>query len=337
MRVLVTGGNRFVGLQLVRKLHAQGHEVTVLNSHPVDYPAGVRRVHAVRADGPAYAAALEAIEVDAVFDNTAFSPADLQPLLRRFAGRVQQFLFTSSIAVYRRSDLQPIHEHFPIEPDPAQNVRSAYGAGKAQAERLLFDLHRDDGLPVTALRFSHVYGPGNAIPGREPSYFARIEAGRPCIVPGDGLPFLHLIHVDDAAEGMIAALDNRDAIGEAFTLAGPEAISYNGLMRAIGAAMNREPEAAHIDRDLGLSDQRTRERLSDWNEWEIGSRIFDLSKARERLGWQPRRRIHEEMPRTYAWFRDGGREQYRFDFSFDDEILARQRAREAGGPAAVTP
>ena len=51
MRVLVTGGNRFVGLQLVRGLHRHGHDVTVINSHPVPYPAGVRRVHGVRDQG----------------------------------------------------------------------------------------------------------------------------------------------------------------------------------------------------------------------------------------------------------------------------------------------
>ncbi len=335
MRVLVTGGNRFVGLQLVRKLHALGHEVTVLNSHAVAYPAGVRRVHAARLDSAAYAEALEGIDVDAVFDNTAFTPADLQPLLQRFAGRVQQFLFTSSIAVYRRSFLQPIREDYPTETDAALSVRGFYGAGKAQAERLLFGLHREEGLPLTVLRFSHVYGPGNSIPGREPSYFARIEQGRPCIVPGDGLPLLHMVHVDDVAEGMIAALGNKDAIGEAFTLAGPDAISYNGLMQAIGAVMGHEPVVAHIDRGLALSDERTREKLSDWNEWEIGSRIFDFSKSRQRLGWEPRRRIHQELLLTYAWFCGGGRAQYRFDFSFDDEILARQRALESGRPAAV--
>ncbi len=335
MRVLVTGGNRFVGLHLVRKLHALGHEVTVLNSHPVEYPAGVRRVHAARADASAYAEALKGIDVDAVFDNTAFTPTDLQPLLRRFAGNVKQFLFTSSIAVYRRSYLQPIREDFPTETVAERSVRGFYGAGKALAEQLLFGLHRDEGLPLTVLRFSHVYGPGNAIPGREPSYFARIEQGRPCIVPGDGLPLLHMVQVDDVVDGMIAALGNPTAIGEAFTLAGPEAISYNGLMQAIGAAMGREPVVAHIDRELALSDERTRGKLSDWNEWEVGSRIFDLAKSRERLGWQPSRRIHQELLLTYAWFRAGGRDQYRFDFSFDDEILARQRARDSARPPAT--
>jgi len=328
MRVLVTGGNRFVGLQLVLALHRLGHEVTVINSHPTPYPEGVRRVHAVRGDRSAYAAALDGIEVDAVFDNTAYGIDDVQPVLARFGRALRQYIFTSSIAAYRVSDIQPIHEHFPTEPDPERNVRGSYGAGKARAENLLFDLHRLEGLPVTILRFAHVYGPNNSVAGREPAYFARLEQARPCIVPGDGLPQLHIVHVDDVTEAMVAALGNPDAIGEAFTLAGPEAISYSGLMHAYGAATGIEPRVVYIDRELGLADQRTRDRLSDWNEWEIGSRIFDLSKSRERLGWQPRRRIAEEMPMTYAWFRDGGRERFSFDWSFDDEILERQRARD---------
>jgi len=337
VRVLVTGGNRFVGLQLVRRLHALGHAVTVINSHPVPYPEGVHRVHAVRGDREPFAAALSGIEVDAVFDNTAYGPADVEPVLAAVAGRVQQYLFTSSIAAYRVSDLQPIHEHFPTETDPARNVRGPYGSGKAVVERILFDLHRSDGLPVTVLRFSHVYGPGNAIAGREPAYFERIERDRPCIVPGDGLPFLHIVHVDDVVDAMVAALGNLDAIGESFTLAGTEAISYNGLMRAIGTAMGRDANVIHIDRELGLSDRATRDKLSDWNEWEIGTRMFDLSKSQERLGWQPKRRIHEEMPVTYAWFREGGRKQFQFDFTFDDEILARQHEWEAAGRRQAAP
>lgn len=330
MRVLVTGGNRFAGLALVRLLHAHGHEVTVVNSHPVPYPDGVRRIHADRRQPGALAAAVADLEVDAVFDNTAYNPDDVRPLVERFAGRVRQYLFTSSIAAYHVSELQPIHEHFATDPNPATNVRGPYGAGKALAENLLFDLHRQGRLPVTVLRFSHVYGPGNAIAGREPAYFARIEQDRPCIVPGDGLPQLHLVHVDDVAEAMLAALDNPHALGEAFTLAGPEAISYNGLMRVLGEAVGREPREVHIDRALALTDRATRDRLSDWNEWEIGSRIFDLSKGRELLGWQPARRIYEEIPRAYAWFKAGGRDQYRFDFAFDDEIVARQRAWNTG-------
>ena len=40
MRVLVTGGNRYIGLDLVRELAAAGHEVTVINSHVAPLPEG---------------------------------------------------------------------------------------------------------------------------------------------------------------------------------------------------------------------------------------------------------------------------------------------------------
>ena len=103
MRVLVTGGNRFIGLQLVERLHALGHEVTVVNSHPVPYPDGVRRVHANRQDHAALTAALAGVEVDAVFDNTAYQPADVPPFLALFAGKVQQYLCTSSVAASTRA------------------------------------------------------------------------------------------------------------------------------------------------------------------------------------------------------------------------------------------
>ena len=37
MKVLVMGGNRYIGLQLVHELIEQGHDVTVLNSHETSW------------------------------------------------------------------------------------------------------------------------------------------------------------------------------------------------------------------------------------------------------------------------------------------------------------
>jgi hypothetical protein len=41
------------------------------------------------------------------------------------------------------------------------------------------------------------------------------------------------------------------------------------------------------------------------------------------------------MSRAYAWFREAGRERIQFDWSFDDEILERQRARDVARAGAV--
>jgi nucleoside-diphosphate-sugar epimerase len=101
MRILVLGGNRYIGLSLVRELARCGFEVTVANSHEAELPAGVRRIHADRRQPGELRAALEphASRYDVVFDNTAYHVPDIEPLVDLFDGHVQHYVFTSSIAV----------------------------------------------------------------------------------------------------------------------------------------------------------------------------------------------------------------------------------------------
>jgi 2'-hydroxyisoflavone reductase len=58
MRVLVTGGNRYIGRDLVFELARRGHRVTVVNSHESPLPDGARRIHCDRTRPSALAAAL---------------------------------------------------------------------------------------------------------------------------------------------------------------------------------------------------------------------------------------------------------------------------------------
>ena len=103
MRVLVLGGNRYIGLHLVLELARRGHDVTVMNSHEVAMPRGVRRLHGDRQQPGALGAVLgpHRDSFDAVFDNTSYTPQDVQPLIALFRGRVRHYAFTSSTAVYR--------------------------------------------------------------------------------------------------------------------------------------------------------------------------------------------------------------------------------------------
>ncbi|MDP1793360.1 MAG: NAD-dependent epimerase/dehydratase family protein [Acidimicrobiales bacterium] len=190
MRALVTGGNRYIGLHLLFELAAQGHDVTVANSHFAEMPDGCRRIDVDRTRPGTLADALgpHRDEFDIVFDNTAYRPADLAPMVELFAGRVQQFVFTSSVAVYKRSFIQPVQENFgrhrPDDVDP----RKAYGVGKVQCEDYLQALFEESGFPVTSLRVTHTLGPRTPLVTREPIIFKRLEDKRPIFVPGDGFP-----------------------------------------------------------------------------------------------------------------------------------------------------
>ena len=168
MRALVTGGNRYIGLDLVFELARRGHDVTVINSHEAPLPEGARRIHADRRQPGALEAALadHRDAFDVVFDNTAYQPSDVEPMLELFRGRVAHYVFTSSQAVYRRSFVLPLREdsrrHAPQDRDP----RKAYGVGKVQCEDWLLDEWQRDGFPATCLRVGHTLGPRSPQPTR---------------------------------------------------------------------------------------------------------------------------------------------------------------------------
>src|SRR4029453_2061591 len=138
-------------------------------------------------------------DFDIVYDNTAYQVGDLEPLVELFRGRVRQFVFTSSVAVYKRSYVQPVREDFPPHAPDDPDPRKAYGAGKVACEDYLAELHRTEGFPATSLRVTHTVGPKTPLASREPVFFARLEQGRPILIPGEGFPFVQLVHVQDVA------------------------------------------------------------------------------------------------------------------------------------------
>jgi nucleoside-diphosphate-sugar epimerase len=60
-----------------------------------------------------------------------------------------------------------------------------------------------------------------------------------------------------------------------------------------------------------------------WGEALVGGAVFAIDKALRDLDWQPQFGLEDGYRDSYEWFRSGGRERYAFDFSADDEVLAR--------------
>jgi nucleoside-diphosphate-sugar epimerase len=322
MKVLVTGGNRYIGLDLVHELARQGHEVTVINSHEAALPEGVQRIHADRRLPGAFEAALrdrrEAFDV--IFDNTAYVPADVQPMVELFAGRISQYVFTSSQAVYRRSFVQPIHEHFRRHAPDDADPRKAYGVGKVQCEDYLLGEWQRNGFPATCLRVGHTLGPRSAQATRDPAFFARIEAGRPILVPGEGFAAMQLVHINDVARLMAALVGNERVRGQAYNVSGGEITSIVGVVHLIARAMGAAPpRIVNVPMDRA---RRQHPPLLHWGEALTGSAMLSIDKALRDIDWQPRFGIEDGYRDAYAWYDREGRGQYQFDFSRDDALLA---------------
>jgi nucleoside-diphosphate-sugar epimerase len=322
VRVLVLGGNRYIGLHLVFELARRGHEVTVLNSHEAALPEGARRLHGDRQQPGVLEALLSERrdDFDAVFDNTAYHVKDLEPLVSLFRGRVQHFVFTSSVAVYKRSYVQPVRETFPRHPPGDPDARKAYGVGKVECEDYLRGEFERDGFPATSLRVSHTIGPMSPLGTREPSFFARLEQGRPILVPGEGFPFVHLVHVQDVADLMASIPGNAVAPGKAYNVAGSEITSVLGCLRLMARVVGVEPEIVHVPMDVA---RRARPPLVHWGEALVGGAMFSVDAALADLDWAPRFGLEAAYRDSYEWFQKEGRDRYEFDFSGDDAILSR--------------
>lgn len=320
MRALVTGGNRYIGLHLLFALAEAGHDVTVANSHIADMPDGCKRIHVDRTQPGALYDALSdhRDEFDIVFDNTAYRVADLEPMVELFAGRVQQFVFTSSVAVYKRSFVQPVGEDFARYRAGDADPRKAYGVGKVECEDYLRGLFESDGFPATSLRVTHTLGPKTPLVTREPIIFKRLEEGRPIFVPGDGFPFTHLVHVQDVANFMTALCGNAKVAGEAYNVTGDEISSIEGCIRLMAKAVGVDPNIVHVPLDVA---RKARPPLLHWGEALVGGAIFDTRKARADVDYTPQFGLLDGYRSTYEWFTNGGRELFDYDFSGDAAYL----------------
>jgi len=320
MRALVLGGNRYIGRHLVFELARRGHQVTVLNSHESPLPDGVRRWHGDRQQPGVLTQVLadHRDDFDIIYDNTSYRVKDVEPLVELFAGRVQHYVFTSSVAVYRRSYVQPLLEtsrtHNAGDPDP----RKAYGVGKVECEQFLSSLYERDGFPATSLRVSHTIGPHSPLASREPAFFARLEQRLPIPIPAEGFPFIHLVHVQDVAELMASIAGNDRAAGQIYNVAGAEVTSIAGAIHLMARAVGVEPHIVHVPFEQA---RRAQPPLVHWFEGVGGGQIVSIDAARRDLDWAPRFGLEAAYRDSYDWFVREGRDQYEFDFSADARFL----------------
>ncbi|MEQ8861132.1 MAG: NAD-dependent epimerase/dehydratase family protein [Pseudomonadales bacterium] len=218
----------------------------------MDLPDGVQRIHADRRQPGAFEAALRdrRDDFDVFFDNTAFTPDDVSPMVELFRDRLAHYVFTSSQAVYRRSFVLPIREdfarHSPADDDP----RKAYGVGKVRCEDLLLEVHERTGFPATCLRVGHTMGPRSPAPTRDPIFFARLETGRPVLVPGDGFAVTQFVHINDVARCMTALMGNERVKGEAYNVSGREVASILGVVHLVARAMGVNPEIVYVPQEI---------------------------------------------------------------------------------------
>lgn len=245
MRVLVIGGTGLISTAIVAKLHQEGHDTTLYNrgQQTTRLSQEVPVITGDRQDFDAFATEMHQHDFDAVIDMITFNAQTAANAVEVFQGRIQHYLFTSTVCVYGGPLSQiPATESEPHTPIPG------YGQQKSEAEAVFNKAWQTQDFPVTHFRPSHCYGPGAAlldIWGYNPCLVNRIREGKPIIVPGDGFGAWQPGHINDMAKGFVGALGKAHTFGEAYNLVGDEIMDWRSfherMAKAIGCEANIVP------------------------------------------------------------------------------------------------
>ncbi len=361
MKVLVMGGSLFNGRSLVQALVEAGHDVTVSNRGrtPTVLPDGVDLLVADRTDHDQVRSVLGGTEWDAVVDMSAYHPEDTRLMCDVLADSCGHYVFISSTVTYASPpDGEVIDESFPDDRGPDQNE---YGLHKIFCEEQLFGAYEATGFPATTVPLSMVFGPHNALPGREQRMFTRMLAGRPVLVPGDGSTRGIVGHVDDQSRAIEAILGVEASFGRRFNLTGDDPHTDTRYVDVFSAVTGTSCETVSIpaelmdqlwDGEVSVSrpggsrttmDIRPTEaaverviphahkfalaniiqRLQpNVHRWDTDV-VFSVDALKEVTGWAPKFTFDQAVEQTYDWWRNSEYpDTVEQDFGFEDEILA---------------
>lgn len=183
-------------------------------------PDAVHVLHGGRRDCPAFERqTADAGRFDCVADMIGYVPADTESAVRACSGRTDQYIFCSTINVYRK----PATRYPSYTEDEPYGGLNAYSSNKVLCERILRQAHTRGDLPVTIIRPAYTYGEGRSPVntfGRGSSYLDGIRKGKLVVVHGDGSGFWTACHRDDVGRAFATAAGRSCTLGQAYQVPG---------------------------------------------------------------------------------------------------------------------
>src|SRR5580658_6412438 len=312
MNFLVTGGAGFIGSHVCERLLCDGHHVWAFDDLNAFYDPKFKQrnlrelqalarpfefVHGDLTDAAALDEIFSSVKFDQVIHLAARAgvrPSLEQPALyqrvnvegtvnvleaARLSG-VKKIIIASSSSVYGLNSKVPFSES-----DPIASAISPYAASKLACEALGHVWHHLYRLDVTMLRFFTVYGPRQR-PDLAIYKFAKlICAGKPIPVFGDGSAARDYTFVADTVDGVIACTKKEFGY-EIFNLGESETISLKRMIELLESALGKKAIIGHQPLQPG----------------DVPITYADISKAREKLGYDPQVKIEQGIKLFADWF-----------------------------------
>ena len=287
--MLVTGATGFTGSHLVRHLSRAGHDVRAL-VRPSAAAPWLEHVRAERVSGDLLDAdslkrALEGVNVvyniAALYREAGRPTSEYRAVNALAVGRIielakaagaRRVVHCSTVGVHGDIEHPPANEDAPIRPG------DIYQDTKLEGEELGRETAARVGMDLVIARPSGIYGPFDR---RLFKIFGAIAQKR-FVMLGKGTNYYHVTYIDDLCDGFMLCGSVPAAAGRTYILAG-------AACELVCAPFGIEPPIY-------------RRRVDFFRK----SRAFDITRARQELGFAPRVGVREGIGRTLEWYREQG-------------------------------
>ena len=221
MRIVVAGGSGLLGREITRQLLDAGHEVAVLSRSATSAESGATGLRGDVTEPASLEGKLAG--ADAVVDAVQFpnSPIEDPKKGRTF----ERFDLGGTKNLVNASRAQGVGQFVGLSGvGAAEDARYHWLRFKWQEEEHI----RASGIGYTIFRPSWVYGPRDASLNRFLG-FARFLPFVPVI--GNGKTRINPLFVNDLAQHVTAAIDNKQALGRIFEIGGPQVLTMDEVVR----------------------------------------------------------------------------------------------------------
>ncbi|CAN5130637.1 NAD-dependent 4,6-dehydratase LegB [soil metagenome] len=308
-KVLVTGGEGFIGSTLVERLVQAGAEVRALVHYNPFGRAGWldptihREVEVLPGDVRDAERVFQAVNgCEVVFHLAAligipYSYVAPESYLQvNITGThhvaraclragVARMVHTSTSEAYGTALRVPIAEDHPLQP------QSPYAASKIGGDMMALSFYHAFELPLAVVRPFNTYGPRQSTRAVIPTILSQLHAGAGEISLGSTSPTRDFNYVDDTVSGFLAVATCDQAIGEVVNIGSGREISISDLAELLISVTKSEAKVV-------TDPERLRPPGS-----EVQRLLCDNRRAREWVGWAPEVSLEEGLARTSEWIR----------------------------------
>jgi nucleoside-diphosphate-sugar epimerase len=323
MKIFVTGGNGFLGRNLILELQKRGDSIVVLALTTEDTTwLEQRDVEVFRGDVRNPDVLTKPMQgVDAVFHLAAMMGAwrsmqvyyavnvtGTENVCRAaLANGVRRIVHVSSAMVYNMASGYPI-----TEKDRLDTLNEPYSMTKAHGDRLVQRLIARDHLPAVIIRPSTIFGTN------DPLNFGRIadrvRDGKGIII-GSGDNAVPFVYVTDVVQGLLLALDHPRAEGQIYNIGNDQPLSQQALFSTIAQEIGAAQPRLHVPYNPLYAAAYAAERISTFSGYRVSpfvtrhgvklygaDNLLSIDKARRELDYEPQVPIREGIYLAASWY-----------------------------------